>query len=129
MITKLLIKGKPVTKKNSQRILVNSATGQRFIAPSAQYKQYEKDAAFQLSKQFSGRKPIDSPVNISCEFFMPTSRKVDLTNLLEAADDVLVKAGVIADDNSNIVAGHDGSRVWIDREKPRTEITISKMRY
>lgn len=126
---KLCIKLKPITKKNSQRILVNSKTGQRFIAPSTQYKQYEKDAAFLLSKQFSGIKPIGYPVNISCEFFMPTTRKVDLTNLLEAVDDVLVKAGVIADDNSDIVAGHDGSRVYVDRANPRTEITISKMRY
>ena len=54
------------------------------------------------------------------------TRKVDLTNLLEAADDALVTAGVLADDNSKIVVSHDGSRVLLDRDKPRTEIYITE---
>ena len=37
---------------------------------------------------------------------------------------MLVAAGVLADDNSDIVRSHDGSRVCIDRENPRTEIYI-----
>ena len=55
---------------------------------------------------------------------MPTARRVDLTNLLEALDDVLVNAGVLADDNCNIIYSHDGSRAFVDRENPRTEIVI-----
>lgn len=39
-------------------------------------------------------------------------------------DDLLVRAGVLADDNSQIVAAHDGSRVRLDRENPRVEIEI-----
>jgi hypothetical protein len=38
----------------------------------------------------------------------------------------LVAYGIIADDNSNIVASMDGSRVLYDRENPRTEIYINK---
>lgn len=34
----------PVTKKNSQRILTNRATGRPFVAPSKQYKDYEDKA-------------------------------------------------------------------------------------
>lgn len=58
---------------------------------------------------------------------MPTRRRVDLTNLLGATCDLLVDFNVIEDDNSNIVAGHDGSRVKYDKEKPRTEIWISEI--
>ena len=56
---------------------------------------------------------------------MKTKRRVDLTNLLEAVDDMLVKAGVLADDNRDIVAGHDGSRVYYDKDNPRIEIDIT----
>ena len=52
---------------------------------------------------------------------------MDLTNLLEAADDVLVKYGVLADDNSNIIVSHDGSRVMYDPKFPRTEIIIKTL--
>ena len=72
------------------------------------------------------KEPISTPVNVQCLFFMPTARRVDLVNLLEAACDVLVAAGVLADDNSDIVRGHDGSEVFVDRENPRTEIHITE---
>jgi Holliday junction resolvase RusA-like endonuclease len=58
---------------------------------------------------------------------MATRRKVDLVGLLQAVDDVLVHYGVIRDDNSRIVASHDGSRVLYDRERPRTEIEITEV--
>lgn len=54
-------------------------------------------------------------------------RKVDLANLIEATCDILVKAGVLADDNSHIVAAHDGSRVDYDKKNPRVEIWIEEM--
>lgn len=40
-------------------------------------------------------------------------------------DDALVAAGVLADDNSQIIVSHDGSRVLYDKDNPRTEVTIS----
>lgn len=55
---------------------------------------------------------------------MPTKRRVDLTNLLEAIDDVLVKYEVLKDDNSEIITSHDGSRVLYDKDNPRTEVVI-----
>lgn len=41
-----------------------------------------------------------------------------------AADDLLVLANIIKDDNSSIVKSHDGSRVLYDKQNPRTEIYI-----
>ena len=72
-----------------------------------------------------GKARIDYPVNVKCVFYMPTRRRVDLTNLLEAVDDVLVRSGVLADDHSGIVVSHDGSRVLYDKENPRTEVEIT----
>lgn len=114
----------PVSKKNSQRIYYNARTRKPFIKPSAQFERYQKDCAQFIPKV---EKPIDEPINIKCLFVMPTRRKCDLTNLLEAVDDVLVKLGVIADDNYSIVAGHDGSRVIYEKDAGRTEICIKSM--
>lgn len=111
----------PISKKNSQQIMTNRATGKPFIMPSKKYKEYEKSAAFFIPKNIF----ICEPVNIKCLFYMPTKRMCDLTNMLEAIDDIMVKTGLLADDNFNIVAGHDGSRVLYDKDNPRTEVYIS----
>lgn len=62
-----------------------------------------------------------------CLYYMPNRRRVDLVNLMEATCDILVKAGVLDDDRAAIVAGHDGSRVLLDRQNPRVEIEITRM--
>lgn len=118
----------PVTKKNHQQIMRSSKTGKPFIMPSAEYRQYEAQAVWYCKRAAISagvRKPIDTPCEVQCLFYMPTRRRVDLTNLLESADDALVAAGVLADDNSQIVVSHDGSRVLYDKDNPRTEVTIS----
>ena len=94
------------------------------IIPSSQYKKYEKEALWYVR---SSEKPIDYPVNVECHFYMATHRRVDLNTLLECVTDVLVKAEVLADDNSNIIVSHDGSRVHYDKNNPRTEITITEV--
>lgn len=109
----------PVTKKNSQRIV---KIGKRYaIMPSKQYKAYEKAAALFMPQEYSN---ITAPVTVQAVFYMRERRRVDLTNLLEALDDVMVHAGLLADDHCKIIASHDGSRVAYDKENPRTEVTI-----
>ena len=72
-------------------------------------------------------KPLDGQYNITCLFYMPTRRRVDLTNLLEAVDDVMVETGLLMDDHSGIIAGHDGSRVLYDNVNPRTYVAINEL--
>lgn len=122
---KYTIKLTPISKKNSQQILTNRATGRPFIMPSKQYKAYEKDA--QLFLRPKPPRPISCPVNVKCVFYMPTYRLTDKSNLEEAAHDVLVAAGILADDNRDIIASTDGSRVLYDKANPRTEITITRV--
>lgn len=113
----------PVSKKNSQQIHINKRTGKRFISPSEKYKQYEREAMLFIPKT---DEPIDYPVNVKCLFYMPTRRKCDLTNMLEAIDDIMVKAGLLLDDNYTIIETHDGSRVFYDKENPRTVVEITE---
>lgn len=123
----LTLYGNPVTKKNSQRILYKFTKFGRktpFIAPSKAYVDYETDCLRQIKRP---RSPISARVNVRCVYYMKTARRVDLANLLEATTDILVKARVLEDDNSRIVAAHDGSRVEIDRKNPGVEIEIEEM--
>lgn len=122
MIQKYIISLPPITKKNSQQILTNHRTGKPFIAPSKQYKKYEQAAMWYLTPK--PKAPLSGRYNIRLLFYMPTRRKVDKTNLESAIMDVLVDAKILADDNRNIVAATDGTRVYYDKENPRTEIYI-----
>ena len=115
----------PVTKKNSQQIMINSKTGRPFVGQSKQYRQYEEAAGYFLRPKPPA--PIREPVNVKCVFYVKTSRRVDKANLEAAAHDILVKYGILSDDNRDIIASTDGSRVYYDKDRPRVEITISPL--
>ena len=117
----------PKTKKNNMEIKYRQSRGGYaipFISQSETYKQYERDCGFFLKKL---PKPINETINIRYTFYRQSQRRCDLSNLIASIDDILVKYGVIEDDNYKIIAGHDGSRVRIDKDKPRTEIIIERL--
>lgn len=117
---KCIIPISPITKKNNMRIIY--CGGRPRIIQSEKYLEYEEQCGMFL-------KPlnIDYPVNIKSVFYMPTRRRVDLSNLISAIHDILTKYSVIVDDNYKIVYSVDGSRVFYDKEHPRTEIEITKI--
>lgn len=123
LVYKTVIPIEPKTKKNSQRIMRNSKTGKNFIAQSSTYTSYEKSALWFLKAL-----KIDYPVIITCLFYRKDNHRVDVTNLLSAISDILVKKKTIMDDSFNIVVGNDGSRVLVDTKNPRTEIYIYKIK-
>ena len=92
------------------------------IMPSKAYKQYEKDCKPFMPKITT----IKEAVNVQAVYYMPTRRKVDLCNHHEALHDILVRYGVLEDDNYKIIASTDGSRVEYSKDNPRTEVTITK---
>lgn len=122
----LTILGKPITKKNSMRMVTNKKTGRVFPIPSKQFVAYQK---LFLSQVRRPQITIDQPVNVQAVYYMPTRHRVDITNLLSATHDLLVDAGVLEDDNSKIVVGVDGSRVFYDKLNPRVEIEITEVNH
>lgn len=116
---------RPATKKNSGQII--QVKGRSILIPSKQYQQFEKDCLPYLYRVKDTAGIINYPVNVQCTFFTETKRKIDLTNLLNAIDDAMVKSGLIVDDNRDIIAAHDGSRVFHDKFNPRIEITITEL--
>ena len=119
---KIVIGITPITKKTHQQII--RVHGKPIVIPSKQYRKYEKDCAPFLLPY--AHRNIKDRVNVCCKYYMPTKRRVDLTNLLQSTMDLLVAYGILADDNSNIVASMDGSRVLYDKNNSRTEIEITK---
>ena len=120
-----LVRAIPRTKKNSMNVYINPKTGKPIVRQSTAYRAYEEECGWQLFPR--PRKPISCPVMVKEIFYMDTRRKVDLSNLIAAMDDILVKFRILEDDNCRIVIGHDGSRVRFDKDNPRIEITITEV--
>jgi Holliday junction resolvase RusA-like endonuclease len=118
---KIEIPIEPVTKKNHSQVVM--IKGRPLVLPSKPYQEYERKC-----KQYMPllETPIDYPINLKCIFYKGTHRKCDITNLLQAVCDILVKYKVLEDDNYSIVSSVDGSYVDYDKENPRTEIYITK---
>lgn len=124
-VLKIVIPLNPITKKNSGQIITNKKTGKKMLIPSKQFLKYEKNCKMFLLKYLNIN--IDLKINVKCLFYMEKRYRVDLVNLLESIDDILSNKEykIIKDDNSTVIAGHDGSRVLYDKNNPRTEIYIS----
>ena len=122
---KLILYGNPVTKKTVSASCTSSQSSAEgpIHSPSKAYVDYEPTACGNQRP----RSPISARVNVRCVYYMKTACRVDLANLIEATTDILVKARVLEDDNSKVVAAHDGSRVELDRKNPRVEIQIEEM--
>lgn len=111
----------PVTKKNHSQVVM--IKGRPVVLPSKPYQEYEKKCKQYIPKI---SEPINYPINLKCHFYKGTHRKCDLTNLLQAVCDILVKYRILEDDNYSIVSTTNGSEVFYDKENPRTEIYIEK---
>jgi len=125
---KLTLTGRPITKKNSQQIVLTK-TGRRYVIQSKQYLAYEKDCLWQIIAQRhlhpEMSETIIDKINLQALYYMPDKRIPDLLNLLQATADILEKARVI--DNDKDIVSFDGSMImWVDKANPRTEITIER---
>lgn len=121
---KLVLYGRPITKKNSQRIVKAGRFSK--ILPSKQFVEYEKSCLEQL--KIHNKPTLNKQYNMKCIYYMPTRHRVDLVNLLEGTCDILVNAEVIEDDNCKIIGSHDGSKVLYDKENPRVEVEFEEIK-
>ena len=117
-MVKFTIGIEPKTKKNSQQVIM--VKGRPKIIQSKAYREYEKAAL-----PFCPKSGIDYAVNVQAHYYRRKHHRVDITNLESALMDILVKAGTLKDDCCTIVVSTDGSRVFYDKDNPRTEVTIT----
>ena len=113
------------SKKNSQQIIPNPRTGKSLVIQSKLYYQFERDCGYFLKRY---ARHIDYPVNLKCTFYVPDKRKRDLTNLENAIADIMIKYGVIEDDNYNIITGWDGSRIIYEKGREETIIESEEIK-
>jgi len=133
---KLTITGDTIIKKNHRPIYINRTTGKRFLGKSKRLSDYEDWAVVSLKEgivdYFEGYSnlnelpkfklfPIKELIQITYKFYCKTKRKVDLSNLIEAPQDCLVKADIISDDSiiKRIIA-----EKFYDKKNPRCVLFI-----
>lgn len=122
---RIIIPTNPRSKKNSQEIVFNKKTGKRMVIQNKKYTDFERECKKYIP--VLREPPIAYKVNLKCKFYVCDARRRDIANYLEAIQDILVKYGLLADDNYNIIASIDGCSMEIDRENPRVEIEIKKL--
>ncbi len=121
---KLTISGDCPSKKNNKRIVTNRKTGKPFIISSERHNTWESTALVELKQQFEGCKVTDYPIGITAIFYNGSKRRKDLDNQISSVLDVMVKAGVIEDDNVNFIDSIQLQYGGVDKEAPRVEIFL-----
>lgn len=116
---RLVIDGRPRTKKTSQAIGKNKKTGASFIFNPSEIREWTEDARFQARTQYRG-KPIEGPVIVNYQIY----RWADMGDLggFEAAIDDMLQ-GVVYKNDKQIMGRATAKH--IDRENPRVEILVS----
>lgn len=128
------IEGQPATKKNHGII----ARGHAAILPSKNYKKYAD--SFRQQLQTKQRPHFKTGVQVTALYYLrDRAHYPDLVGLMQATADiisdeyavinhkkVLAKRWILADDR--IIKSWDGTKIaGIDKERPRVEITITKL--
>ncbi len=128
MTIRLTIHGQPVSKKNSMQLA--RIRGRFFPVPSRSYRRWIALARPQVMAQKRGVPglPIDYPVRLKIMAYRHTKRKIDLSNIYAAVEDMLQKYGVLKDDA--LVESHDGSRkvLGVPEDEARVEIEITELK-
>jgi Holliday junction resolvase RusA-like endonuclease len=95
--------GEVPSKKNSRQII--SRGNRRISLPSTAYTMWENNAVAQLIKWRFNQKHYTppNPAIVTISVYPKKHIRQDLTNQAEGVMDALVKAGVLLDDNRDVV--------------------------
>jgi Holliday junction resolvase RusA-like endonuclease len=123
----LTILGQPVSKKNSMQMA--RIKGRFFPVPSASYRRWMTLAKQQVPGQAAGIPglPYERPVHLKITAYRHTKRKIDLSNIYAAVEDMLQKYKILKDDA--LVESHDGSRkiLGVPENEARVEIELNEL--
>lgn len=114
IIQKLTFFGRVPSKKNSKQIVRG-----RLISSKA-YLEWEQEELLWLA----AISPLEGSFAVVAEFWLPDRRKTDLSNKWESIADCLVKAGILIDDNCEVLPDIRLIYRGIDKQAPRVELTL-----
>jgi len=126
---KLQIFGRIPSLKNQKHSMCLPIKGSKLskyrsiVFVSATYRTWEKEQLEYLAQNYKVETPIER-CSIVATLFRPDARKTDLINKMEGPLDLLVNAGILSDDNCEVVTSLTMVNGSIDRENPRLEIEI-----
>lgn len=116
------ILGETPAKKNSRITLPNGKT-----IPSKRYRDWRGSALPQVFRQIGGPRPaINEPCEVAMEFVHGDRRRRDCDNGASSVLDLLVDAGVLADDNWEIVRSLKVSNAY-EKGNPRVAVRIDAL--
>ena len=118
----LVVHGRTPSKKNSVMTMVRGGKVLHF--PSNDYQKWHKQALGQLKTALKGSPRLEKVRAVHLCFYSENKRKFDLSNKAESIMDLLVDAGVLIDDNYDVVPELCLTYGGIDKGNPRCEITI-----
>ena len=117
---KYTITGDTPSKKNTKKF--QRSSGRTYY--SKKFLDWQEIALWELKTQERPDTPIDQTELVVIRFWRKYKHKADNTNLAEAPQDVLVKSGVLLDDNFEVCPYTVQQFMGYDKENPRCEIDI-----
>ena len=119
-----VILGAPRTKKTSNRVvrLRGKKAGRPLVLPSKAWATWCRFAVIDTAYVFGSA--VSVPVNCTATFYRDANRG-DAVGYYQGLADLLQKRGVIA--NDRLIVSWDGSRLAVDRDRPRVEITLTEV--
>lgn len=117
----ITIFGQTPSLKNSKQLFINRRTGKHFITSSKTAKSWTSQALAQLEQE---EPIIDYPISLTITFYCKDNRRRDLDNMLSSTLDALRHAGILQDDNWQLIP-EVVVRGALDKKNPRAEIVVS----
>jgi Holliday junction resolvase RusA-like endonuclease len=112
----LTLLGQVPSLKNRKQLFIRG--GKPAMVSNKLHRDWEIDALWQLK----GKAVVtDYPATLTCIFYNGDKRKRDNSNMLDSVQDVLVKAGILEDDNCWLL-DVGGLHSEYDKDNPRVEI-------
>lgn len=111
------------SKKNSR--VTNRRTGRSF--PSKRYNEWHKAASAELASQGLPGAPISERVYVYGAFVRGDRRRRDNNNSGASILDLFVDAGILADDNDEIVVRETWEKLGVDKGAPVARIVIKSL--
>lgn len=118
----ITISGRVPSKKNGKVMICRG--NKPLIISNAKFQAWEHEQLI-LLKDYKNKKQIPSVITtMTLSFYFPDNRRTDLTNKAESIMDLFVDAGLIEDDNWEVIPKLVLESKGVDKKNPRVEISF-----
>ena len=117
----IIIEGNTPSQKNQKKVRCAGGVPRLYTHPKV--KEWQDSALLQLKSKYKGQ--FDNKVTIAYHFYVKDNRRRDIDNLVASVNDVLVKAGLVSDDDwKHLAIG--GADAEVDKDNPRVVLYVEE---